>query len=670
MAAYQDPDKTEIKPMVQAENYPCLEILSGPRGKGRFPILLGRNQIGRSDENAVVLDDSSVSRIHAAIELSETGAATLSDLGSRNGTKIAGKKIEQPVPLAHETRIKIGLYLLRFLTKSAEPAAREEEPEEPKEVVVHKEVGLDNPDKTPPQGIENVEFIESAADEAPTPKKRSSWILYLVLIGALVATLVLGWPQVKKVGKFFAGKKTTPKHGVKESGQAGTALPANPTPLVPAGPQPVFLDFSSAPIPAQVYFGEQQMGVTPFRQSSTLAQGKWYEVRALFSLPEIGEVLEEKNQFNFTEGANVIPISFIGKIGVFKIATLPRDAQIYLEGYFEKDPYRAKPIKFAEIVFGKPIYVPYGRYIVELRKNRQLGTSQTYLDEVVYRREFFISKDQTNYTVDVNDEALKTFPVQISSIPPGARVIVDEKEVGVTPYSGSFPVGEHLLTMKKDGYFDFAQVVKMETNMPYVAEIPLKTSEAGELINKANALMKEDRSTEALPILVDAFSKNPSPLETSQISYLVGLCYLKQKSYKEAESYFLKAMTVEDYKYAARLGIATLTFEQGDQDRGLQLLVEVLVSSEDPKIRSDAGALFQKISPLKSVLYITSDPAGARVLVNGIELGQQTPLILHDLGVGSYRVQIQKPGFEESEMKLNLGVSEFKPVIAKLKKSG
>ena len=45
-------------------------------------------------------------------------------------------------------------------------------------------------------------------------------------------------------------------------------------------------------------------------------------------------------------------------------------------------------------------------------------------------------------------------------------------------------------------------------------------------------------------------------------------------------------------------------------------------------------------------------------------------MILLDLGVGSYRIQFRKEGYEETEIKMNLGVSEFRPVVAKLKRTG
>lgn len=699
-----DRENTEIRNMADEEGgYPCLEVLSGPRGRGRYRLQKGQNAIGRSRENDIVLDDSSVSRRHAMVDVAENGA-TVADLGSRNGTKVGGQKIAQAVSLAHKSRIKVGVFLLRFLTGPAEEEA--DVGSEPEQAAPASEElssphipdpNISNEEPVPAEMERGPEHLPAVGEEAQTPaemlqhgqvmevvpsgarKKKTKLILFGVLGLALIAALAYGVPKVLKIVK---GKPAASGQGVKvgtggkpggkdeKVGQVGGVLPAEPEslPIKVNEMQPVFLDISSTPIPARIFFGEAPIGVTPLRTTTNLKYGKWYEARAEFQLPEVGEVVEEKTQFSPPQGATVMPLNFPGKIGIFKVAALPKDAQLYLEGYFEKDPYRAKPIKFAEIVFGKPIYVPFGRYILELRKNRQLGNSQTYLDEVVYRREFLINATQTTYTVDVGDDALKIFPVQLTSVPSGAKVFIDEKEVGVTPFNGTFPVGEHLLSLKHEGFFDFVQVIKMEIDMPYTAEIQLKTSAAGELVNKADALMKEARYAEALPVLVDAFSKNPSELETAQISYMVALCYLKQKSYKEAEDYFLKAMQNDTYKYAGRLGVATVIFERGDAMKALQLLVEVLVSADDPKVRADAGALFQRLSPLKSVMYVTSDPSGARVFVNSAEVEQRTPLILNDLGVGSYKILFRKEGYQDEEIKLNLGVSEFRPVVAKLKR--
>lgn len=57
--------------------------------------------LGRSRDNALVLDDSSVSNFHAAFTLNPDRSVWLSDLGSSNGTSIAG------VPLAANDRQKV-----------------------------------------------------------------------------------------------------------------------------------------------------------------------------------------------------------------------------------------------------------------------------------------------------------------------------------------------------------------------------------------------------------------------------------------------------------------------------------------------------------------------------------------------------------------------------------
>ncbi len=292
--------------------------------------------------------------------------------------------------------------------------------------------------------------------------------------------------------------------------------------------------------------------------------------------------------------------------------------------------------------------------------------SQTFVDQVIYRREFLLKSDQTSFTVEVQEADLQTFQAQITALPPGAKVFVDDKEVGVTPFTGTFPLGEHLLRLRKDGFFDHSQVMKMEVNTPFVAEVTLKTSPAGELINKAADLIRENRHAEALPVLVEAFGRQPTARETAEISYMIGVCYLKQNSLKEAEDYFNKAATHPEIKYHSRLGMASLAAQRGETVKALQLLVEILVAAEDPKIKSDAGMLFQQLSPVKSVIYVTSDPPEAVVFVNGTQLPQKTPLILHDLGVGTYRVEIKKGGYAPGQVKLNLGVSEFRPVVIKL----
>jgi len=69
--------------------------------------------IGRSRECEVVVDDANVSRRHA--ELRERGGAwVLTDLGSTNGTRLGGRRIERPESLEPGDRIEVGASVITF----------------------------------------------------------------------------------------------------------------------------------------------------------------------------------------------------------------------------------------------------------------------------------------------------------------------------------------------------------------------------------------------------------------------------------------------------------------------------------------------------------------------------------------------------------------------------
>lgn len=69
-----------------------LVVLSGARAPLR--VSPGRRlRLGRDDYNDVILTDSRASRAHAEIYAHEDGSFTVRDLGSRNGTRLNGKRI-------------------------------------------------------------------------------------------------------------------------------------------------------------------------------------------------------------------------------------------------------------------------------------------------------------------------------------------------------------------------------------------------------------------------------------------------------------------------------------------------------------------------------------------------------------------------------------------------
>src|SRR5262249_813604 len=70
-------------------------------------------QIGKSPRNDIVIADPAVSSSHAVIR-SENNAYTITDLGSRNGTSVNGKRITETHRLRHGDVIGMGVTRLTF----------------------------------------------------------------------------------------------------------------------------------------------------------------------------------------------------------------------------------------------------------------------------------------------------------------------------------------------------------------------------------------------------------------------------------------------------------------------------------------------------------------------------------------------------------------------------
>jgi hypothetical protein len=72
--------------------------------------------LGRSRDCEIVLDDSNVSRRHAAVQphAASTYGWAVADIGSTNGTKLNGRRVEEPTPLEPGDRIEVGTTELRF----------------------------------------------------------------------------------------------------------------------------------------------------------------------------------------------------------------------------------------------------------------------------------------------------------------------------------------------------------------------------------------------------------------------------------------------------------------------------------------------------------------------------------------------------------------------------
>lgn len=76
-------------------------------GEMRIPLRAGETLLGRSPNCSIVLADPRVSREHAAVRVNDEGAS-VEYLGSRNGTRVNGRKLTKPTALQPGDVLQLG----------------------------------------------------------------------------------------------------------------------------------------------------------------------------------------------------------------------------------------------------------------------------------------------------------------------------------------------------------------------------------------------------------------------------------------------------------------------------------------------------------------------------------------------------------------------------------
>lgn len=79
----------------------------------QIPLSVGENVLGRGPDAAVWIDAPGVSRHHARISL-DGSDATIEDLGSKNGTYLAGQLVTAPSTLSDGDQIRLGSVVVTF----------------------------------------------------------------------------------------------------------------------------------------------------------------------------------------------------------------------------------------------------------------------------------------------------------------------------------------------------------------------------------------------------------------------------------------------------------------------------------------------------------------------------------------------------------------------------
>jgi DNA-binding winged helix-turn-helix (wHTH) protein len=96
----------------------------------RFALKQGEHVVGRAEDVDICLDHESVSRRHARVVVS-ADRVTIEDLGSKNGTYVAGERVVAPHPLHDGDRIRVGSVAMTFRVRSSGATTRSATPSMP-----------------------------------------------------------------------------------------------------------------------------------------------------------------------------------------------------------------------------------------------------------------------------------------------------------------------------------------------------------------------------------------------------------------------------------------------------------------------------------------------------------------------------------------------------------
>jgi pSer/pThr/pTyr-binding forkhead associated (FHA) protein len=166
---------------------PKLVVISEELAGKTYDLALDTTTVGRSADNAIRIDDSTVSSHHATIQLNGRDVI-LRDLNSTNGTRLNGQKVTES-KLAHGDIVRFGRIELRFegeIKKTTSPLPK------------------------PSSGISAEEIASvpakregsfSSASPFPKERKEKRGAMQYVIMGlSVLAALLLGYMIVKLLG--------------------------------------------------------------------------------------------------------------------------------------------------------------------------------------------------------------------------------------------------------------------------------------------------------------------------------------------------------------------------------------------------------------------------------------------------------------------------------------
>jgi len=410
-----------------------------------------------------------------------------------------------------------------------------------------------------------------------------------------------------------------------------------------------FIEVKSTPSNANVYLDAKPVGTTPYK-SGGLPAGKYsIEIRKDLYHPFKQEATVVNGQ--------IVPVVAIllPAFGSLEVTSKPEGMQVYLDGKFVgSTPYSNKQM-------------PSGQY--ELRVTAELVNDET--------RTVSISDGQPSR--EDFSMSLKYGTITIKSTPDTAKVYLDQKPVGNTPYSNTRLLpGQHTIKLQKELYHDFEETVNILAG---------KSADLDLVLPPAYGSLEVITTPSGMSMELDGKRVGLTPYRNEKLASGTYEIRLSGEMVREVT----ERITITDGKVA--LKDITMPKDYGTLDIDAESDVEVYIDGSlvgKGKIRKNVKAESHKIEgqkvkhnpdtqmislsigetktatlrpePRTGKLTIMVSPNAARdaqILINNEAQGP-SPKIFPNILEGTYTIVLQKEGFLPYEDIITIGYQEEK----------
>ncbi|RPJ11062.1 MAG: PEGA domain-containing protein [Deltaproteobacteria bacterium] len=420
-------------------------------------------------------------------------------------------------------------------------------------------------------------------------------------------------------------------------------------------PGPSELEISSVPSGATVYVNGKPVGTTPY-EGKNVSPGS-HKVRME---KEGYEPWEKQVAVEAGKRKEVVAELVLLKIGEIEVKSEPAGAKVYLDG---------KGVGETPLTVSK---VSPGRHRVQVVKEGYTPHEESL--EVKAR-------EKTRVEVSLRKPM---GGILVAAEPAGANVVIDGNRVGVSPYEGKgLAPGKHRVRVEKEGFEAWEKEVMVKGNEQAQVTVKLRTI-AGAVVIRTEP--------SGASIYIDGGRAGVSPYETRDLSPGRHKVRVEKEGYEPWEGEVtvvaeksvdlpvrLKVMAGElviesepagakAYLNGKEIGTTPIKVSGVAPGTYNLRVVREGYAPHEEKVRAETGKSETVRVSLRKPggnLVIRTEPPGANVFIDGKSVGV-SPYEGKNVPPGTYKVRVEKEGYESWEGQVAVETGKAKETLARL----